>query len=445
MTTILIIDDDDAIRRTLELYLKDKGFRVLCSDDLKSGRELWKQHEPEMVILDLKLPDGDGTTLLAERMIEQPDSIVLMVTGHHDMEYAIRAMKSGAFNYIHKPLDLDELDLILEKAQRELRMRKRTKILHMEGAEEFKTGRIAGHSRAILEIHKQIGLASKSNVNVVIMGASGTGKELVARAIHHNSSPEEPFVAVNCSAIVPSLMESEVFGHERGSFTGAHQRKIGKLEAAGTGTLFLDEIGDLPVDLQAKLLRVLQEREFERVGGTASISFQARVIAATHRDLAEMVRAHEFREDLYFRLKVVEIVIPPLCERKEDIPVLVQYLLEKINRDLHRKITRVPDEVMKRLEEYHWPGNVRELENVLAQAMVRSSGDMLTLDFFGEAMTNHDPQRQLKSLAEIEKEYIGWVLEQVGGNHSRACEVLGITRPTLRKKVKDYLLEGKQL
>jgi two-component system response regulator AtoC len=444
MNTILIIDDDDAIRRTMELHLTDKHYEVMSAENLATGRELWKTRDPEIVILDLKLPDGDGTTLLAERMKEQADTIVIMVTGHHDMEYAIRAMKSGAFNYIHKPLDIDEFDLALEKAVKELHARKRAKSLRLEAGDEFRAGRIAGQSRAILEIHKQIGLASKSPVNVLIVGASGTGKELVARAIHHNSAPDEPFVAVNCSAIVPTLMESEIFGHERGAFTGAHQRKIGKLEIAGAGTLFLDEIGDMPFDLQSKLLRVLQERVFERVGGTTSLPFQARVIAATHRNLSEMVQAHEFREDLYFRLKVIEISIPPLSERKEDIPVLVQHLLEKINRELHRKVTRIPDEVIQRLKSYHWPGNVRELENVLTQSVVRSTGDTLTLDFFGEPITSLSAMRAMKTLDEIEKEHIEWVLGEVSGNLGKACEVLGITRPTLRKKIEDFAIELKR-
>jgi two-component system response regulator AtoC len=435
MESILIIDDDDAIRRTLELHLAEKQFEVRGADTIAGGRGLWNQLDPDIVILDLKLPDGDGTRLLDEQMRGGSQAQVIMITGHHDMEYAIAAMKSGAFNYIHKPLDIDELDIIVAKAAQQVRARRRADAA--PSTEDWKPGKIAGSSRAILEIHKQIGLASKSRVNVLITGESGTGKELVARAIHENSSPSEPFVAVNCSAIVATLMESEMFGHERGAFTGAHQRKIGKLELAGTGTLFLDEIGDMSLDLQTRLLRVLQERTFERVGGTAAIPFEARVIAASNRSLAELVKSGQFREDLYFRVRVLEIALPPLRERREDIPDLVHYLLEKINRELHRSVTRIPDRVMKRLTESPWPGNVRELENVLTQAVLRATHDTLNLDFALDSPT-HEPSRDLRSLSEVEKEHIEAVLAAVGGNLGKACEVLGITRPTLRKKMEDY-------
>ena len=437
MERILIVDDDDAIRRTLELHLAEQRFEVLSADTLAKARELWRGQDPDIVVLDLKLPDGEGTTLLAEFAKAGSEAIVIMVTGHQDMEYAIRAMKSGAFNYIHKPLNIDELDVVLEKARQQIRARSRVRTLQTD-SEEYRPGRIAGQSKVILEVHKQIGLAAKSRVNVLITGESGTGKELVARAIHQNSTPDEPFVAVNCSAIVPTLLESELFGHERGAFTGAHQRKAGKLELAGAGTLFLDEIGDLSPELQSKLLRVIQERNFERVGGNQSLKFEARVIAATNRKLEEMVHGGRFREDLYFRLKVLEIVVPPLRERKEDIPNLVQYLLEKINRDLHRNVMRVSDGIMERLIRHDWPGNVRELENVLTQAVLRSTGQLLTLDFWSATPPSHTVERELKSLADIEKEHIVWVLAEVGGHLGKACDVLGITRPTLRKKMDDY-------
>ncbi|HEY3295682.1 MAG TPA: sigma-54 dependent transcriptional regulator [bacterium] len=436
MESILIIDDDDAIRRTLELHLSEQHFELFSADTIASGRTLWNRHDPDMVILDLKLPDGDGTKLLDEQITSGSQALVIMITGHHDMEYAIAAMKSGALNYIHKPLDIDELDIIVQKAAEQVRARRRSDATPV--IDDWKPGRIAGKSRAILEIHKQIGLASKSRVNVLITGESGTGKELVARAIHENTTPGEPFVAVNCSAIVSTLMESEMFGHERGSFTGAHQRKIGKLEVAGRGTLFLDEIGDMSLDLQTRLLRVLQERCFERVGGTASIPFEARVIAATNRGLGEMIKAGQFREDLYFRLAVLGITLPPLRERREDLPDLVHYLLEKINRELHRNVTRVPDRVMKRLTQNPWPGNVRELENVLTQAVLRAAGDTLNLDFVQDSPSLEPARHDLRSLDEVEKEHIISVLAAVGGNLGKACEVLGITRPTLRKKMDDY-------
>ncbi len=437
MERLLIVDDDDAIRRTLELHLTEQRFEVLSADTLAKARELWRNRDPDLVVLDLKLPDGEGTTLLEEFARAGSEAIVVMVTGHQDMDYAIRAMKAGAFNYIHKPLNIDELDVVLQKARQQIRARSKVRTLETEH-EEFRPGKIAGQSRAILEVHIQIGVAAKSRVNILISGESGTGKELVARAIHQNSTPDEPFVAVNCSAIVPTLLESELFGHERGAFTGAHQRKIGKLELAGSGTLFLDEIGDLSPELQSKLLRVVQERTFERVGGNQTLKFEARIIAATNRHLEEMVQQGKFREDLYFRLKVLEIALPPLRERKDDFPHLVPHLLEKINRDLHRHVTRVPDNVMERLTQHDWPGNVRELENVLTQAVLRSPGQLLALDFWSTRPIVSGEKRELKSLAEIEKEHIEWVLAEVGGHLGKACEVLGITRPTLRKKMEDY-------
>ena len=437
MERILIVDDDDAIRRTLELHLAEQRFEVLSADTLAQARELWRGQDPDLVVLDLKLPDGEGTTLLDEMMRAGTEAIVVMVTGHQDMEYAIRAMKSGAFNYIHKPLNIDELDVVLEKARAQIRARSKTRTLESEH-EEYKPGRIAGQSKVILEVHKQIGLAAKSRVNVLITGESGTGKELVARAVHQNSTPNEPFVAVNCSAIVPTLLESELFGHERGAFTGAHQRKTGKLELAGQGTLFLDEIGDLSHELQSKLLRVLQERNFERVGGNQTLKFEARVIAATNRPLEELATSGKFREDLYFRLKVLEIHVPPLRERRDDLPHLVQHLLEKINRDLHRNVTKTPDAIMERFMRYDWPGNVRELENVLTQGVLRSPGQMLVIDAWSERSASSGEKRELKSLADMEKEHIEWVLAEVGGHFGKACEILGITRPTLRKKIEDY-------
>jgi len=437
MESILIVDDDDAIRRTLELHLTEQCYEVFGADSLSAGRSLWVEREPDIVILDLKLPDGEGVTLLEEQIHSGSTTPVVMITGHQDMDYAIRAMKSGAFNYIHKPLDIDELNAVLSRAADQVRARRR--VQEVGGANAWKPGRIAGNSRLMLEVHKQIGLVSKSRVSVLIFGESGTGKELVARAVHQNSTPDEPFVAANCSAIVPTLFESELFGHERGAFTGAHQRKIGKLELAGRGTLFLDEIGDLSPDVQAKLLRVLQERSFERVGGITAIPFEARVIAATHRDLSELVAAGQFREDLLFRLKVMEIRLPALRERRDDIPELAHYLLEKINRNLHRAISKVPESVLRRLQQAEWPGNVRELENVLTRALLRSTGDTLSLDFEIDAplLQTSEPPR-LVSLADMEKRHISDVLAAVGGNLGRACEVLGITRPTLRKKMEEY-------
>lgn len=437
MPGLLIIDDDDGIRRTLELHLKDSFSEVTTADSLTHGKSAWTSQSPDIVILDLMLPDGTGLQLLQQMYEANSTAVVIMITGQHEMEYAVEAMKHGAFNYINKPLDIHELNSALDSAQQQISARSRSYLLPIGG--DYRPHRIVGTSRTILDIHKQIGLAAKSRVNVLIEGESGTGKELVARAIHEHSIANMPFVAVNCSAIVPTLAESELFGHERGAFTGAHAKKIGKLELAGKGTLFLDEIADMPIDLQAKLLRVIQERSFERVGGRESIRFEARVVSATNKSLDALVADELFREDLYFRIKVMGIKIPPLRERIEDIPELVEYLLEKINRDLHRKVTRISGDVLREFQTYRWPGNVRELENVLTQAVVRTAGDVLSRVSINEGRNSASVEADdLRSLAEVEKEHIIHVLKQIDGNLGRACEILGITRPTLRKKMDDY-------
>jgi two-component system response regulator AtoC len=286
-------------------------------------------------------------------------------------------------------------------------------------------------------------LASRGYANVLITGESGVGKELVAKSIHNNSGYAGPFVAVNCSAIVPTLAESELFGHEKGSFTGATSTRVGQLEFARDGTIFLDEIGDLSLDLQVKLLRMLQEREFTRVGGTRPIPLQARVTAATHRNLEEMMQKGEFREDLYYRLKVLEIFVPPLRARKDDIPLLIKVLLNKISVQTHRSVTRVPEKLLKALQQYDWPGNVRELENRLISAVIHSPGEILEMDVPDLAVRPNLPgsYNWKRPLLEVEKLHIQQVLQHVDGHLGKACDVLGITRPTLRKKIADHGLK----
>lgn len=436
MSKILIIDDDRAIAHTLKLHLKESAHEIRAEHDLRSAEEGWRSFAPDLVILDLKLPDGDGIDLLKKRRDGGDLTPVILITGHHEMEHAIEAMQAGAHEFIHKPLDLDELDAVVNRTLDQIES---GRSLEPSAPDPRSNLRIAGISKAILEVHKQIGLAARSGVSVLISGETGTGKELVARAVHSHATPDKPFVAVNCSALVPSLVESELFGHERGAFTGAHQRQDGKLTAAGEGTLFLDEIGDLEYDLQAKLLRVLQERTFSRVGGHEELSFRARVIAATNRDLRKLMNAGKFREDLYFRLNVFQIKIPPLRERPEDIPIIAGVLLEKISQELHAQVSQISDADMMPLVRYHWPGNVRELENVLMQSVIHSPGKVLNLIFHPEPpQSEPEARRRLMSLAELEREHILYVLKSCEGHLGKACEVLGISRPTLRKKLSDY-------
>ena len=377
MAKILVIDDDRSICETLELYLTEEGYEVHTALTGTDGLNKFVQVQPDLVILDIRLPDIDGFTVLEEIREDDEDAKVIMITAFHDMETTIRAMKAGAYDYIHKPINIDELEVSLQKALKTLETEKKIGGLLTESSRDYKVGDIIGATRAMREIFKTIGVVSQSRATVLIQGESGTGKELIAKVIHNNTAKNEPYIAVNCSAIVETLLESELFGHEKGSFTGAIGRKLGKFELAGTGTVFLDEISEMCVNLQAKLLRVLQEMEFERVGGKDRVKVRARIIAATNRDLRMLVKEGKFRDDLYYRLNIVTITLPPLRERREDIPVLVDFLVKKINKDLHKNIAGVSKEMMEIFLQYRWPGNIRELENLLVRASVIARGQIL--------------------------------------------------------------------
>ena len=372
-----------------------------------------------------------------------------MITAFQDMEATLAAIQRGATDYLYKPLDLDSLDVLLEKILVRRREREKIERLSHVVSDSFKPNQIIGKSQATLEVLKDIARVAGSPVTVLIQGETGTGKELVARTIHQQWAPDEPFVAINCAAIVSNLLESELFGHERGAFTGAIQRKPGKLEIAGSGTLFLDEVGELPLETQAKFLRVLQEKQFQRVGALKDIAFKARLLVATNRDLESMVEAGGFREDLYIRLKVFVIRIPPLRERIEDIVPLAENFISRINRELDRNVKRIPMEYIRVLTAYDWPGNVRELENMIRRAMILSKAEVLEIDqcWFERREPAADKacgsqENQLRSLSDMEKEHISKILRHTGGNYGEACKILGITRPTLRKKINDYGLEA---
>lgn len=455
MAKILIIDDDKSIAETLELYLTEEGHEVYAAYTGTDGLNVFVQHTPDIVILDIRLPDIDGFTVLEDLKEEEENVKVIMITAFHDMETTIRAMKSGAFDYIHKPINIDELEVAIEKALKSLEMERKIRGLLNEPSRSFKVGDMIGNTREMKEIFKTIGVISQNRATVLIEGESGTGKELIAKVIHYNTSPDEPFIAVNCSAIVETLLESELFGHEKGSFTGAITRKLGKFELARYGTVFLDEISEMSLNLQAKLLRVLQEMEFERVGGKDRIKVHARIIAATNKDLKQLVKEGKFRDDLYYRLNIVTIKIPPLRERREDIPLLVDYLIAKINRDLHKRIIGVSDEMMDIFMKYHWPGNVRELENLLVRAAVVAKGQVLVREDFPELSleTKGDiPKRleeeifeepgRLLTLEEVEERYIRKIIrEHPEKNKGEICEILGISRPTLERKLEKYGIE----
>jgi two-component system response regulator AtoC len=365
------------------------------------------------------------------------------MTAFDDMKTTVEAVKSGAFEYLVKPLDFIALDLTVEKAFQVKALEEKVNYLVQEKQKEYTIDNIIGRSTPMREVFKLIGSVAGTRTNVLIQGDSGTGKELVAKAIHYNSPwREEPFIVINCSAIQDTLLESELFGHVKGAFTDAVCETKGKFEIAGKGTLFLDEIGDVSTNLQSKLLRVIESRDFMKVGGEKILKTEARIIAATNQNLRALIEGGRFREDLYYRLKVVEIKLPSLRERKEDIPDLVAYLLEKINRELRKNVRKIPPEVIAALGEHSWRGNVRELENALIRAVILAKGDVVLLENLPlETEEKKSFARDLVSLEQVEKEYIQYVLTAVKGSKTRASQILQISRPTLDKKIKDYGLE----
>ena len=438
MSAIFVIDDDLALCRSLEIQLSEQGHEVKYANTASAGLKALGEWMPDIVFLDLMLPDQSGLDLLDKIGGDLP---VVMITAQQDTKATIEAMRAGAFDYIRKPFDLDNLLLVIEKAKRIIKEKQsRTKVMMNPVIEA--PYEIVGIDKKIVEVIKKIGLLSMSKVTVLIEGESGTGKELVARALHEASDSDKPFVPINCSAVVPTLFESELFGHEKGAFTGADTRKKGKLEYAGEGTIFFDEIGDMPLDLQAKILRVFQEREFERVGGLESLTFKARVIAATNRNLKTFVKESKFRQDLYYRLAVSRIVLPPLRERSADIPLLVRHLIYRIGRKLHRQVKAVETEAMRRLQSYQWPGNIRELENVLTRAIALARSDVISPDEleFSLGGDKTHPSAEIIPLKDVEEEHIKRALIATGWNITHTAQKLCISPTTLRKKIADYNL-----
>jgi len=449
MLRLLVIDDESAICRTLKLHFERRGFAVDTAQSADEGLAKLSSDPADVVISDIRMPGRDGLSLLHEIRRRLPQVPVIMITAFHDLDSTVAAMHGGAVDYVPKPIDLEELETAIDHAVR-THDATASDALVLESSDA--TGTIVGRSRAMKEVFKSIGMVSQSRVTVLILGESGTGKELVARAIHKASGDaDRPFVAVNCAALVETLLESELFGHERGAFTGAVAARKGKVELAGEGTLFLDEVGELSPHMQGKLLRLLEEREYTPVGGDRTLVSRARFVAATNVDLGERVASGRFREDLYYRLNVVRIALPPLRERREDIPLLVEHLLAKINRDIRKGVRRVPADVMAALTAFDWPGNVRQLENTLMRAVVMAQGDALAMAHLsgdvGEAL---DPEvganatadtgrtAEERSLKEVERAHIERVLAHTGWHKGRACEILGISRPRLERRIAEY-------
>lgn len=444
MQKILVIDDDPSSCELLALHFNDQKYEVQTALTGQGGLDKVKSFKPQVILLDNRLPDMSGLDVLKEARAFDENIFIILMTAFVDMDATIQAMKAGAFEYINKPVNIDELNIVIAKIKGIIALKRQSPDPIFDGFSVSKIGNIIGKTPQMLQIFKTIAIASESNATVLIEGESGTGKELIARAIHYHGNHNTPFLGINCSALVETLLESELFGHEKGSFTGAIQKKEGKFEMAENGTLLLDEVGDMSIHLQAKLLRVLQEREFERVGGKERIKANVRVIAATNKNLEDLIKVGKFRKDLYYRLKVISIKVPPLRERMNDIPHLVQYLLNKINTTLHKNIVGISPHLMDVLMNYSWPGNIRELENVLTRAVVLTRGAIIMEESL--SLLPHVPpstpasRNVIAPLSEIEKHHIQYILSHTHGHKGKACQILGISRPALDRKIKKYKL-----
>lgn len=451
MRKVVLIDDEKDAVESLSSWFQELGYNVNTAVNGKDGLELVKKLNPDVVITDIKMPDISGIDVLTaikgyDEMIQ-----VIMITAFDDMETTIEAMQKGAYDYLAKPLDIKRLELTVRRALENRKKSEKLELLEPETDSDFEGNvQLIGKTPVMTEIFKKIGKASANKVTVLIQGESGTGKELIARIVHGSGiTKEHPFVAINCTALPENLLESELFGHVKGSFTDAIRDKRGKFELAGEGTVFLDEISEMSFKLQAKLLRVLQEHEFERVGGEATIQLKARIIAATNKNLQKLVEEGKFREDLYYRLSVFTITSPPLRDRRDDIELLVKHFIEKINTKLHKKVRKIPKDVMKILRNHEWRGNVRELENTLMQAVVLSKSDMLEKDNillrrYGGNEFSDLLARDNMSLKELEKTYIKRILDRAGWNVKVACEVLKISKATIYRKIEQYRLKQEE-
>jgi DNA-binding NtrC family response regulator len=443
---ILIVDDEPEMCSLLSDILKDEGYVVETASSGEQALAKMETREFPAVITDLNMKGMPGLTLLREIKQRYPGTNVIIITGFGSVESAIETMKQGAYDYVMKPVKSDEITLITQKAVREALLRKELLWLRKAVEKEYSFNQILGKSKPMQAVFELIRRITPSPSNVLITGESGTGKELVARAIHYNSPRAQgPFIPVNCAAIPEHLLESEMFGHVKGAFTDAKMDRKGLFEEAQGGTLFLDEISELPMSLQAKLLRALQEKEIRRVGGTRPLPVDARVIAATNLDLAGQVKARQFREDLYYRLNVIEVHMPRLRERTEDIPLLCMHFVKKYAEPMKKPVGGLTEGALALLMDYAWPGNVRELENVIERGVTLTRGDKITPEDLPQAVRGDAGDRQMveeaaektRSLAEVERAYILRVLEKTAGNKYQAAQILGIDRKTLYRKLEE--------
>ena len=466
MATLLLIDDDPGlIPEQVRRAFPAPRYRVEVAETGAKGLDRIRAQPPDVILLDLRLPDQSGLEVFGQIRRIDARIPVIFVTVAKSADAAIEAMKQGAHDYLFKPLDLNQLERVVGEALEVVRRMRAPAVLAELSPDTDAEGAVVGMCPAMRDVYKAIGRVAAQNVPVLVSGESGTGKELIARAIYqHGPRARAPFLALNCPAIPESLLESELFGHEKGAFTGADRRRIGKFEQCNGGTIFLDEVGDMPPVLQAKMLRVLQEQTFERVGGNETVTTDVRIISATHRDLKAHSAAGRFREDLYYRLGVFSIHLPPLRDRGDDLPLLVNYLLRRFNRELGREIQVVCEEAMAALRAYRWPGNLRELQSVLKQALLRASGRVLLPTMLPELTPTQEPPVAAGNLAvmagieefirkrmaggsenldqevhrEVDRILLPLVMEAAGGNQYQAARILGVARQTLRRRLREH-------
>ncbi len=472
METLMVIDDDAGIRMAIKEVLQSDTLRVITAENSSDGLRQMREEFPQVVLLDIRLGNESGIDVFHALREINPKALVIFITGHGTTDTAIEAMKLGAIDYLLKPLDFNQLEQVIGQAL------KISRLMHIPAAVESLEGdvddsdRLIGTGPAMQAIFKQIGRIAPQNINVLILGESGTGKELVARAIyHHSRRNQSPLLAINCAAIPDTLLESELFGHEKGAFTGAEHRRLGKFEQCHSGTIFLDEVGDMPITTQAKILRLLQEGQFQRVGGNETITVDVRVIAASNQPIEAMIKAGTFRRDLYYRLRGVTLKLPPLRERLEDIPELAHYFLFRISRQLGSVVQSISPESLDKLRQYDWPGNVRQLQSVIREALIVSTGpellpEFLPLEFehdlsneidsptdFGpigndmwralgdyvdQALKEKWPDIYRQALAQFDRLLVGHAMKQADGLQIRAAQLLGLSRPTLRAKLRSF-------
>lgn len=449
---ILVVDDDVSILRSYQKYLQSEGYTVLAAKDGLEAQEVIFQNRPDMVLLDINMPKKTGLELLEElnQQMGADMPLIIMLTAYGDLEAAVKATTLGAYDFLTKPIPLEKLRLTVKRGLEKINFTEHVALIIDREGEQYRNS-IVGRDPKMIEIYKTIGSLQNNKATVLICGESGTGKEMVAKAVHETTSAKNPFIAINCAAMPENLIESELMGYVKGAFTGANSNKEGKLEAVGNGTLLLDEISETPLDFQAKLLRVLQEREYYPVGGTEKKSFKGRIVALTNKKLNELVEKGTFREDLFYRLNVININVPPLREHIGDIELLIIHFMRKVNHLMNTSIESITKEAVDLIKSHNWPGNVRELENVITKAAINAKSTILTKECF--SFLHADSQEQPVStmtemslpdmvpLKEIERIYIQKVLSQTGWHKGKSSEILGITRPTLDKRIEEFGLK----